>query len=421
MYPVHTSRTLSNSKRVFRPICRGTDLGAPLVLCLLISTVGLGIAATVLSMIIPEQRQNQADKFYTVADEAFIRFETSIDDYRVSGLWVHQACLNRQMSFLKFREVYEYIISTGLDFQAISCGRNVSSSERSSYEAQSRRFLAQNYPEFDYVGFTSVELNRTTNIPEHGPASSKSFYYVTHLVEPLEDPFNKRAIDFDISTSPSHGDIARQALETGLISVTERLEYLPHPQDPVQPYEYSLIIAHPGLPVQDVPFKASEQSKDTAIMVVRFAALLEKAFRDVSVVENTVILVYDTTVQAGYSGGREPEFLGGVQLGDKQVTNIHEVNYSTLQSAEHALRKDTTLNFAARQWSFVVLASPNAYQPQYFLVILGASMIVLASACAALWIFTRLRARAEKAAILLGAAKKAAQAERELNDFIAHE
>ena len=75
-----------------------------------------------------------------------------------------------------------------------------------------------------------------------------------------------------------------------------------------------------------------------------------------------------------------------------------------------------------------MVAPENTYQANIVFVVLGGIIIFFASIFLALWVFritkiTQLKAavEAEKAALILDTARKATKAERELNDFIAHE
>ncbi|GKY92170.1 hypothetical protein MPSEU_000188300 [Mayamaea pseudoterrestris] len=393
---------------------RGVSL---IVVCLLIGMVGLGVGATILAIDIPEQAQAQSNRFHKVADEAFLRFNGALDEYKVSGLWLHQACHDRRMPNSQFRDLYRHITWTGVEFLGLACGLNVTASERRYFENQSRKYLAKRFPEFQYRGFTGVTYNDTTGKTESVPMPNATSYFVAHFVEPLENPYNQRTVDFDMSTSSYHREVITQALVSGNFSVTGRLSYLPPPSDPAHPYEYSLMMAHPGLPANIDEATGTGPYGDAAILVVRFNALLEKAYNDFSISEETTLYVYDSTPSIIDKKG-QPVYLGGARLGPSKLSIIAEANYSSLWSTP---RQDKIVSFAGRQWSVVVIAPPTAYKPNYFLAIFGALMIVVASACAAMWIFARTRAKAEKTAILLDSAERAARAQRELNDFIAHE
>jgi signal transduction histidine kinase len=91
-----------------------------------------------------------------------------------------------------------------------------------------------------------------------------------------------------------------------------------------------------------------------------------------------------------------------------------------------------TIFVGSRTWTVVVTGDNADYPVQLDYVILSAVMLLAGCACLALWIYTsekrsahleevRLRADAEKTDIVVKSARLAAQNERELNDFIAHE
>ena len=160
-----------------RARCSQQACGGSAVLCVLISLLGIGIAATILVIDIPEQQESQQIKFRKVADEANLRLKSSHNDYEVSGLWVHQACRDRRMSFSEFRGVYQYITSTGLEFLEVSCALNASRSERLEYEKQSDAYLTSHYRNYyyRYIGCNGYERNPRTGEYDSGPMSNKSY------------------------------------------------------------------------------------------------------------------------------------------------------------------------------------------------------------------------------------------------------
>jgi CHASE1-domain containing sensor protein len=399
---------------------RFPEVSAPAFIAMLIVLIGIVIGATVLGLDIPNQMTAQSERFYKVADEAFLKFVSALENYKVSGIWLHEACQNRKMSFKEFRGVYEHITSTGLEFQGISCALNVTSSERPFYENQTRAYLAGNYPTASYAGFMGCRPATEEGDCQIGRRRNASYYLVTHFVEPLEDFWNLVTLDFDMMTTWHQRKIIFQALETNSLSVTERLQYLPPPDDESDAYQYSLMMVHPGIPHKRNDSLQLRPSEDIAIVVVRFVALLLKAHQKYKVDEETMIYVYDSTKSVIDEKG-QPLFLGGAKIGKGNLTITPEISFTDLQQADINLREDKVLSIAERQWTFVAVAPQGAYEPEYFLIVFGALMIVVASTCAALWIYSISKARAEKTAILLESAEKAAKSERELNDFIAHE
>lgn len=263
-----------------------------MLISLLIVLAGLVIGASVLGLEIHDQIQTQSDRFHTVAGEAFLKFESAMDDYKVSGLWLHQACHNRNMSFEAFRELYQYVTSTGLEFQGVSCAFNVNADERPILEEQSTTYLAKKYPNFNYTGFTGCVTEECLVGPRSPNASS---YLTLHFVEPLENQYNRIKVDFDMSSSTSRDRVVEQALVTGNLSVTERLRFLPPPKDKTQPYECSIIMAHPGIEI-DKNATETLHDGDVAILVIRFAGLCLKAHREFVVEDDTRFYAYVSTV-----------------------------------------------------------------------------------------------------------------------------
>ena len=144
----------------------------------------MGVGAAILALHIPEEMEAQATRFRKVADEAFLKFDGALEKYKVSGLWLHQACHDPRMTFEQFREVYEYITASGLDFEGISCVFLVSLEERSKYENATRTYLAANYPAFPYQGFTGYSVNQSTGELVFGVSPNKTDYLSLILSSP---------------------------------------------------------------------------------------------------------------------------------------------------------------------------------------------------------------------------------------------
>ena len=109
----------------------------------------------------------QALLFDTHASKFAKSFQDAWDDYEVFGLWIHESCRPtyehngptieeedlRICSRTKFRELYEYIISRGLEFQSAQFMPNVTHAQRAEVEESSRTFYNQSYPHVNYRGF----------------------------------------------------------------------------------------------------------------------------------------------------------------------------------------------------------------------------------------------------------------------------
>lgn len=132
----------------------------------------------------------------------------------------------------------------------------------------------------------------------------------------------------------------------------------------------------------------------------------------------------------------EPVFLGGMRVAQRRVDGkavleqLQEVRLGDLagQRQVHATLED----IADREWTAVVVAVEGTFQPNFLFVILGGVIILAASLLLAGWVYgnakrvarynaMKAESEAEKVALVLENTRKAADAERELNDFIAHE
>ena len=113
------------------------------------------------------------------------------------------------------------------------------------------------------------------------------------------------------------------------------------------------------------------------------------------------------------------------------VTFHDEISLEEARGSKNSVYQGQLL-IASRTWTIVVEAEDGTFKPQLGFVMLGSTMIFVACASLALWMYTnaireakigemRLAAEADKASIMVENANKAAKVERELNDFIAHE
>jgi hypothetical protein len=79
-----------------------------------------------------------------------------------TGLWIHEACCDRNITRQKFKEeLYEYIRAGGLEFQAAEFIPNVTSNLREEFEAEALAYYAKYYPDINYRGFVGVCRFRT--------------------------------------------------------------------------------------------------------------------------------------------------------------------------------------------------------------------------------------------------------------------
>jgi hypothetical protein len=96
-----------------------------------------------------------------------------------------------------FRELYDYIRSNGLDFQAAEFILNVTHNNRDEIEADAESYYAENYPDINYRGIIGFEpVSPGSDELSIQERSDQSFYFIVHHVEPVE--VNAAAIHLDL-------------------------------------------------------------------------------------------------------------------------------------------------------------------------------------------------------------------------------
>jgi signal transduction histidine kinase/CheY-like chemotaxis protein len=390
--------------------------------------LGAAACGVIICLNVPAAKEQQSLQFERLAGDLLQKFETAVQNYMVAGLWLHQACRQRDKSQKEFRDVYDYLLSTGLEFQAVSFAMNVTNNERSVLENTTRAYLHENYPDVNYRGFSGFEQDPETGQARPGPRSNSSFYFPVHYVEPIEDIKNQAALDFDIYTSPLRRHGIEEALRSGKPALTERLKLIQESQIGTESYAYSVIMFHPGTSLRSHP---DEGPRDVSVLAIRIPELLTRSYQNFSIADEGVsVFLFDST-----DTSQDPPFLGGAHIhADKDLAFLitEEVEHMDVHDmkSNYLVEKDVWL--ASRRWTFLVVAQDGAFEPDVTFILLGAIMICVACTSLALWIFTSSRreakmnrirsaAEAEKSEFIVENAKKTALHERELNDFIAHE
>jgi signal transduction histidine kinase/CheY-like chemotaxis protein len=390
------------------------------LLCALVLLVGAAASAAFMAIGINGSNQIQDDLFDRHAAEIASSIETSWQSYEVAGLYAHEAGRSRNVSRKEFRELYEYLISTGLVFQVTSYNANITNAERPGLEAESRQFYAANYPDLvpDYQGITGLEPIDPSNSSAGmaiGARSEQPFYFPVHLLEPIEG--NVGAIDFDLYSSASRRATIHHALDTWKPALTPRLLLVQE----TDPNAYSVILMHPGVPLSTIP---DLRPRDFSSVVIRIPDLIRASITGAA---PTVVYIFDSTYDTA-----PPVFLGGASLGNdgellfEKETTLKEVSERPTKVQE------IDVYIASSIWTIAIVALEGTYVSDYTFIILGGVIIFTACVILTVWLLTAMRqqriqalsqqtAETEKAALIVEGARKAAQNQRELNDFIAHE
>ena len=391
-----------------------------ILLCALVLLVGGAAAAAFMTVGVNGSNKTQDDLFERHVREISSTIASSWKSFEVAGLLAHEVARNRNTSRQEFREFYEYIVSTGLVFQAISYNANVTNAERPRLEEESRQFYAENYPDLvpDYQGITGQEPIDPSNISAEfavGPRSEQPFYFPVHLLEPIEG--NVVAIDFDLYSSASRRGTIHLALDTWKPALTPRLRLVQE----TDPNSYSVILMHPGVQLSTMP---DLRPRDCASVVIRIPDLLRAS---ISRAQQTIVFIFDSTDE-----NNPPSFLGGASLTENGELSFEPE--TTLEEVRRRAPKEREVNvfIASSRWTVTVISAPGSYESANTFIILGGIIIVIACIILALWLATSMRqqrltairkqkAENEKALLIVESARKTAQNQRELNDFIAHE
>lgn len=389
-----------------------------LVFLFLILLVGVFASSLFLVLGVRSAKEEVEDNFVRQASDVIQQTEQVWEDYQTLAMWMHQACYERQITRPKFREIQTYMNATGLEFQAVCCAHNISSpAERAAAEAEASAYYSENHPDMVYEGITGLEPDPETGLFSPRYRSQQPFYFPVRFIEPLEG--NEAAVDFDLYSAEGRARTIDAAISTGKPALTPRLRLVQESD----PSAYGVILMHPGIPVSPEfkwPF-------DLATVVIRIPSLLSRAIRFES--QSIAVYLFDSTAK-----NSDPEFMGGAAV--NMIENKPSVSFlaetSLADQRKRGRTYEDTIEMVSNQWTMIVIPLDGMYEENYTFVIIGTLMIFLSCALIGIFVCASIRrvahmskvkseTEAEKAALLVDNAKQSAKAERELNDFIAHE
>lgn len=389
----------------------------------LIIFLGMATGSAFLAIGITSSKKEEKEQFMRQASDLVSRIERSWADYVTAAAYIHGRCRNRNFTRSDFRDTYEYLIGSNLTFQAAQFDPNITRDERPYYEEEARKYYAENYEYINYTGFMGFNQ---ANLSKPEPRDEADFYFPIHYMEPI--PGNEKAIDLDYHASGPRKQTVTFCMEHGKPGLTDRLTL-------VQEFDekFGVVLFHPGF---NLSTHNDVWPRDLASIVIRIPDLLKRAARDVDITAS--VYIYDNSDSQGF-----PRFLGAAFIDAKKedaegypaMIDLNETHlYQLEQTIEenHVLNKTAIVNAANKNWTIVVHTMEGDYKPTLVIEIIGGVIIFAASVCLAYWVyanskrmdaFNRMRsqAEAERAALILENARQATKAERELNDFIAHE
>lgn len=133
--------------------------------------LGLGISASI---------KEQEDQFERSAVDLVNKIVAAWDDYVIAAGTIHGRCRTREFTRAQFRDLYEYLVASGLHFQAAQFDPRISMDEREAEELEARQYYEEFYPEIEYRGFIGFENASSTSLE---PRSKQDFYYPIHYME----------------------------------------------------------------------------------------------------------------------------------------------------------------------------------------------------------------------------------------------
>mmetsp|Transcript_5570 Transcript_5570/g.8534 ORF Transcript_5570/g.8534 Transcript_5570/m.8534 type:complete len:862 (+) Transcript_5570:152-2737(+) len=398
-----------------------------LVLLILVA-IGAGVCSAFISLGIKNVANDQELRFQKKASVLVRAIEATWKDYELVGSWIHEACRSKNNGVVDvqgesfdicsrqdFGELYEYVVAGGLQFQSIAYVPNVTDQYREELEMEALSYYSQFYPDMMYFGFVGLEPdpNSESGFGFRG-RSQQPFYFPTHLIEPVVG--NEYLVDFDMYSS------ARSDLVDKAVTSWEPILSNPVRANPAIPGNNYIILLHPGVKVS-TQYQAS--SGGLSSVIATFSMLIEHAAAG----ERDPVSVYIWDIN------EEVDFFGGVHIDpQKEEGKFTYMDYADLEviTENHSMVFRQDISIEHQTWAVVVVPQKGTYEANNTFVILGGVLVLVACLCLALWFHSKMSrdkkvaeikraAESEKAALIVKNAQNAEKAERELNDYIAHE
>jgi signal transduction histidine kinase len=389
--------------------------------------IGTGISIAFVATGINSIRQHHKQDFVSRSQTVIRSVSSAWSAYEVAGLMIHNSCRAKETDRDKylsrgicsrstFADLYTSLVFSDLDFEAISWVVNATQIDRVDLENESADYIDEHaslFPgNYSYVGFLGYEPDaKAKNGLSPMRRSVHDFYYVAHYILPIFGSY-AYATDFDLNTNPTRQAAIENALQLSRPALSEpEVLY----GDVVDVIGNSVVLFHPGLP--------NASSNELSMVVVRVQSILHRA---IQAFENTQCstIIYDVT------DPQQRLLVGGVEI---QANGEHANYFSQRDLANFKknskLQFHKTISIANRYWEITVVGECNL---QIVLLLVGGFIMFMACASLAIWYVTSARRefllneaqsalQAEKAALIVKNAKMEVKAERELNDFVAHE
>ena len=358
-----------------------------------------------------------------------------------------------------FRELYEYVNASGLKFKAMQFDPNITNQERPMAESEAGAFYGEQYPEVNYTGFRGFNGNSSSLEPRW---RNQSFYFPIHYMEPIQG--NEAAIDLDYYSSESRIRAVEALFESRRPSLTDRLSLVKKAgrvsrcssgRDPFsgdQGPSFGVVLMHPG-----VKLSADDETswpRDFSSIVLCMSDLMRRSTEHQN--RKKSVYIHDLS----HPKEDDPVFMGAARLSSEVVSSQNGTSQTTADQQQSGSSTDPeevytmklldevslgdlscdlttscyqrTIEIANRKWTVTVLDEEDIDRHRLVFIRMIGVLVFAASVCLAVWViandrrnrtYSALKSKAatERNALVLENANRAAQTERELNDFLAHE
>mmetsp|Transcript_28087 Transcript_28087/g.41377 ORF Transcript_28087/g.41377 Transcript_28087/m.41377 type:complete len:883 (-) Transcript_28087:409-3057(-) len=401
-------------------LCFSSSLSFRIALfCGLIFLLGVGTSVSFITIGVENARATQRSLFERRSFEVVNSIENAWQSYETMGLYIHEAARKLDITRQDFRELYEYLNSSDVSLQVVAFNPNISAEERPALEAESKAYYDENYPQIGerYRGVTALlpDPNALGGVSVQ-PSPNRSFYFPSNFVEPISLRFSQ-AVELDMYQVFPVTRSIDLALSHRKPALSRRLKLSAEINRDI----YSVLLVHPGIPLStDKPTDDGRGS--FATVAVRMPDLL----RDVTLkqVEQITVFIFDATVNESH-----PTFLGGSTVLEAGESFQIE-NSTTLEDVRRIprLEYEVTLDIALAKWTVAVVAVEGTYEAESTYIIIGGVVILVSCFMLMGLMWSQMHKHASLAKLEASVqrekakeARKSAQSERELNEFIAHE
>jgi len=160
----------------------GHCMYSTVIVVLLILVLGMATSAAFMGLGMTTAYTVEAENFERSAVDLVNKIQNAWEDYVNAASMIHNRCRKRNFTRQDFRELYEYLIGSGLEFQAAQFDPNITREERPLAEEEARQFYEKNYPSVKYRGIVGFEYSNSTTLE---PRSEQDFYFPIHYMEPV--------------------------------------------------------------------------------------------------------------------------------------------------------------------------------------------------------------------------------------------